>query len=68
MTSIYKLPDDVKRKRNAWAAAHRFLANRNMTQRHPRKAMELRCALHLIDLKIAGHSPTRTEFIVPGGR
>ena len=68
MISANKLPDDVKRKRNAWAAAHRFLANKNMTQRHPRRAMEIRCRLHLIDLKMAGHSPRLTEFVVPGGR
>lgn len=63
-----ELPDDVKRKRDAWTAALRFLANSNLTRRHPQKAMQIRCRLHLVDLKLAGHSPSRTEFTLPSGR
>jgi hypothetical protein len=33
-----------------------------------RTAMEARNLLHLLDLKAAGHSPSRTELVIPNER
>lgn len=43
-------------------------AVKDLHGKNPRIREIIACQLHLLDLKRAGHSPTKTELVLPNGR
>ena len=62
--------DTMTERRKAGILRHGWRVSLNLDKRGKPTptAMEARNLLHLLDLKMAGHSPSRTELNVPSGR
>lgn len=57
-----------RHRREVLRRAEDVIAQGKVKRAMTKPALVARNILHLLDLKMAGHSPTRTEFFVPGGR